>query len=382
MLFFEVIFKNLLGRRLQSALTVAGLAASVAATTSLLTIAWNFADSAAEYYASRGVDIVVVRAGVAERITSSLNAALAERLAALPGVSEVDGSLTEMVSLSEGGLIGIPLHGLDSRGFSLAQVRLQAGRELRPGDRLSILLGASLARSLNKRPGDTVQVEGQPFQVVGVFESANAWEANTLVAPLTDVQELMDRAGQVSEFQIRVAPSMADAAAVRRLCRRIESLRDDDRKSLGFKAQTTRQFVDTDMETRLAQAMAWGTTAVAITLSTLGMMNTMLMSVVQRTKELGLLRAIGWPRVLVLKMILGESMLLSLMGALGGSLIAGTLVRVLAAWSVTRSIVRPDISLRAAFLGLGLALLAGLIGACYPAYRAASVSPTEALRYE
>src|SRR4051794_7874410 len=118
MLFIELALRNIWRRPARAAMTIAGIAVSVAATSALLSIAWRYADSAYAYYDARGVDIVVVRAGVAERITSSLRSATAARLLALPGVAEVDGSLTEMVSLGGVDLIGIPLHGYDPHGFS------------------------------------------------------------------------------------------------------------------------------------------------------------------------------------------------------------------------------------------------------------------------
>ncbi|HXY37427.1 MAG TPA: hypothetical protein VEI07_24580, partial [Planctomycetaceae bacterium] len=99
MMFVEVIAKNLFRRKLRTLLTVAGLAAAVATSTALLSSAWSFAASSNAYYSARGVDIVVVRAGVAERITSSLNAALVGRLRELPDVAGAEGSLTEMVSV-------------------------------------------------------------------------------------------------------------------------------------------------------------------------------------------------------------------------------------------------------------------------------------------
>src|SRR5437016_1268449 len=117
MLFAEVIVKNLLRRKSRTLLTAAGLAAAVASMTALFSIARSFAAASHDYYAARKVDAVVVRAGVAERITSSLAASLDARLRELPEVSQLDGSLTEMVSLATGSLIGIPLHGLDPNGF-------------------------------------------------------------------------------------------------------------------------------------------------------------------------------------------------------------------------------------------------------------------------
>src|SRR5258705_11545085 len=119
MLFPEVIVKNLRRRLARSVLTILGLAVAVTATTTLWNIAWGYADSAKEFYSDRGVDIVVVRAGVANRLTSSLKAELASRIKAVPGVDDVDGSLTEMVSVGKSILIGIPLRGLIPGGFTL-----------------------------------------------------------------------------------------------------------------------------------------------------------------------------------------------------------------------------------------------------------------------
>src|SRR5271165_4940427 len=120
MRFAELLVKNLLRRPARSLLTMAGVSLAVAATVVLLAIAWGYADSAVSHYAASQVDILVVRAGVAERITSSLSARLADRLRELPGVARIDGSLTEMVSLGSGSLLGVPLHGLDPSGFAMA----------------------------------------------------------------------------------------------------------------------------------------------------------------------------------------------------------------------------------------------------------------------
>jgi len=382
MMFVEVIAKNLFRRKLRTLLTVAGLAAAVATSTALLSSAWSFAASSNAYYSARGVDIVVVRAGVAERITSSLNAALVGRLRELPEVAGAEGSLTEMVSVGEGALIGIPMHGLTPDGPTAQNLDVSHGRLLSVSDHRTVLLGNALADGLKKQPGQTIEIERTPFQVAGVFQTADPIEANTIVAPIADVEELMGRPGQVSEIQVRAVPQAASDAGIARLCRQIEALRDPAGRSLGFKALPTRQFVDSDTETRLTWAMAWGTSVVAIGLSLVAMLNTMLMSVLERTKEFGLLRAIGWSRGRVIRMILGESLAIGLFAALAGAAGAALLVRVLGAWSYTRNFVQPSLTLQAALIGVGLALVAGVAGSLYPAYRGASAVPLSALHFE
>ena len=83
--FSQVILKNLRQRWARTVMTVVGLAVAVAAVTTLWNIAWGYADSASDFYAARGIDIVVVRAGVSNRLTSSLRADLLPQLASLRG---------------------------------------------------------------------------------------------------------------------------------------------------------------------------------------------------------------------------------------------------------------------------------------------------------
>lgn len=382
MRFPEILVKNLLQRKARSLLTIGGVAVAVAATAILLSIAWGYSDSAVSYYAASHVDVLVVRAGVAERITSSLSASLAGRLRELPGVAKVDSRLTEMVSLGNSSLLGVPLHGLDPSGFAMAHYVVTQGRALAPGDRHTAILGAGLATALRKSPGDNIDVEGTMFSVAGVFQTGDALESNTAVATLGDLQELMGRPGQVSEFQIHVSPVAADAASVRRICGVIEGLSDTAGNPLGFKAMPMRDFVASNTEAGLLLGMARGTSAIAVFLSLLGVLNTMLMSVIERTRELGILRAIGWSRALIVRMILGESLVLCLSGVVVGTALARGGVYLLATCSFTQTLVEPGLLPTAVVIGAGVGVFAGISGAAYPAYRAMVVDPTESLRYE
>lgn len=381
MLFWAIAAKNLTRRPSRTLLTVLGMTVSVAATTSLVSIAWGFARSSANHYTTRGVDIVVVRAGVAQRITSSLKATLAGRLGEVNGVAKVEGALLEMVSLGGGSLIGIPLHGLDPTGFAITQFEVASGRSLRPGEPAEVLLGAGLARALGKSPGDDVAIEGEPFQVVGIFHGRDALEANTALTSLAALQRLMDRPEQVSEFRIELQPPRTPAR-FQEVIQALERLRDEQQQPLGLRAMATRDFVASDTQTQLLTGMAWGTALIALSLAILGILNTMLMSVLERTRDFGILRAIGWSRRRVIRLILLEALALSAGSAALGVVAAWIVLQALARWSFTSALVLPELSPTAASLGAAAALLAGVGGAIYPAWRASGVSPVEALRYE
>ena len=128
--------------------------------------------------------------------------------------------------------------------------------------------------------------------------------------------------------------------------------------------------------------MAWVTSAVALVIGAVGMLNTMIMSVFERTREIGILRAIGWGRWRVVRMILTESILLSLAGGVVGAGGAIALVRVLANQPAVAGMVSGDVAPIVIAQGFAIALCVGLLGAAYPAYRGAQLLPTEALRHE
>jgi putative ABC transport system permease protein len=113
-----------------------------------------------------------------------------------------------------------------------------------------------------------------------------------------------------------------------------------------------------------------------------GVLNTMLMAVHERTREIGVLRAVGWRRRKVLGMILKESVLLAMLGGAAGIIFAVFLVWSLNLIPLMGGLLAPSWQWDVFARAILVALLLGLIGGLYPAYRATRMQPVEALRYE
>ena len=142
------------------------------------------------------------------------------------------------------------------------------------------------------------------------------------------------------------------------------------------------EVIRSSRQIRMARAMAWTTSSVAMAIGVILMLNTMFMSVFERTREIGILRAIGWRPRRVMRMILMESLLLSVGGAVLGTLAGIGLVELFSRMPAVNGFIQGSIAPVVVGKAFLVALLVGLVGAAYPAYRGARLLPTEALRHE
>jgi len=322
------------------------------------------------------VDVVVSRKGAADRLSSEMSAAAEEAIRELPGVRAAAGVLLDAMSLEKAGIYGVPTMGIRRDSWLLDDLRLKDGRGLRGGDERAVLVGVQLAEQLSRGVGDRVEFyEDEVYEIAGVFESYSAWENGSIVMALEQLQRLTDRGAQVTYVNVQMEGS-PHSEDVEELVRSIESI--DGR----LRAMPTEDFVKTDTRMRLAQGMAWMTSSIALLIGTIGLFNTMMASIYERTGEIGVLRAIGWRQSRVVRMILAEAGLLSIAAAIGG-----TVGGILVIWGMSRApvaagTISPVVGLPVIVQGVVIAVAAGLLGAAYPAYRAARLLPTEALRHE
>jgi putative ABC transport system permease protein len=376
MRFLIVVLKNTIRRPLRSILTVFAIAIAVGSVVSLVGIASGFEESFLTLYKGAGVDLIVVRAGAKQRLTSTLDESLGAEIKKVPGVREVIPGLADVVSFEEFNLYGVLVQGWVPETVAFKHITILEGRALKRDDQKAVMLGSVLAKSLGKKVGDRLDISGdKDYEVVGIYKSNNIFEEGALIIPLAQLQRMMERTGQVTGFSI-LAENPHDKAALERIRHKVEGMES------GLTVLTTDEHVKSVTEIQLAKAMAWLTSSVALLIGFFGIMNTMIMSVHERTKEIGILRAIGWRRHRVLRMILLESIVLSVVGAIFGSLGAFILVRLLTRVPTVSGLISGRIDPIFILYGLLIALVVGFIGGLLPAYRASRMLPTVALRYE
>jgi putative ABC transport system permease protein len=377
MWFLTFVLKNLFRRPLRSALTVIAVAIAIGALISLVGVANGFEQSFLNIYEKEGVDLIVIQKGVLQPISSRLDEDLGPKIEAIPGVHEVLPALVEVISQEVNGETQpLNLQGWIPETSIFDHLTLVKGEPLKKTDTDSVLLGSVTASNVNRGVGDTIELVDGTFKVKGIYKSTHVLENGALIMPLKRLQDLMNRPGQVSGYSIAFKPRL-DEAGLERMRKEVENVAPGR-----LNAQAPGDFVKNMFEIRMAKGMAWVTSAIALLIGLFGMMNTMVMSVHERTREIGILRAVGWRRWRVIKMILLESVVLSIFGALTGIIGAVALIKILAQLPTVNSFVEGTVSPVLMVYGQLLAIGVGLMGGAIPALRAARMLPTAALRYE
>lgn len=384
MYFVSFILKNLTRRPIRTALTVLGLAVAVGSMTALLGISHNVETAIAEGFEHRGVDIVVLQSGIVEQTSSEVDEKLIEKVLAIPGVDPkgVDAALISMTVLRSGSndLPAVTI-GWPSSNFGFDDLTIVTGRRVVDGDHRKVMVGFKMAENLRKQVGDTIELQEKKFEIVGVFKSFSVFENGAFVMLLPEAQEISNRRGLLTGFSLRVNKSAehpdADVEAVRQ---KINELTDTTGRHLS--AQTTKDYVKTASHVQLLKAMSWMVAVIALVIGVISMLDTMIMSVLERTQEIGILRAVGWPRSRVVKMVLIEAVMLSLAAAAIGTVGAIALTYVLTLFPKVNGFIESGIAPSVILQGFTFTVLIGLVGAAYPSIRAARLLPTEAIRHD
>jgi ABC-type antimicrobial peptide transport system permease subunit len=363
-----MILRNLLRRKVRTGLTLLGIAIGVASVVALGAMAEGIAQGYADILGGSGADLLVSQADAVDVSIASLDARIGQRIAALPAVRDVSGVVVGYVSTADQPYFIV--FGHDPRSRAISHFKIVRGKPL-SGPR-QILLGKAAAQHMKLGVGDAVRLYQQAFRIVGIYETGSAFEEGAGVVTLADAQALFNRPRQVNYYQVTLQdPRQADATS-----KRIERLFPDVTVSRAADAGKREQTV------QIMKGMAWGIGMIAVLIGGLGMMNTMMMSVFERTREIGTLRALGWRQRRVIGLILREGFVLSLVGGLLGLALGYGLIRLGTRTPAIASLFTGKLTPTLAFQAMTVAVGLGLVGGLYPAWWASRLRPVEALRYE
>lgn len=332
-------------------------------------------------------DLIVLRKGATDETSSGIEQKTAREISALDGI-EKDSSGQPLCSVefvtiltkprrANGGTTNLIVRGLEPVGRSLRpEFRIVQGRDVRPGLNEAITSESMARRFENLAIGEKLEINQVLFEIVGYFEAAGSSAESEVWTDLRDLTGARRTPGAVSSVNLRAR----DAAAGDTLIRRIT----DDKQFQLSVVRETRYFEDQMSASVAIKYIGFVIAGFLLFGAMFAAANTMFAAVASRGREIGTLRALGFPRRSILLSFLVESVLLCLMGGVLGCLATlpfNGLSTGTANWATFSEVTFSfRFGPRVLLQGVALALLMGLLGGLFPAVRAVRLNIVKALR--
>jgi len=403
--FIEAL-ESLSGNKLRSGLTVLGIVIGVAAVIAMLAVGQGAQESITGSISGIGTNLLFVFRGDPgdnvrnpKPLTLGDADALRDQFTA-PSIEAVAPALQGNGVVSFGGEQTSPqLFGVTPEYFLVRNLNLAEGEFITEEHMLGrasvVLIGSEVAEALfghaDGVTGETIRIEGQPFRVIGVLETkgggAFGSEDNQVIVPFTTAQSRLIRRSTNDRVDVIFVQAVSGDVVTQASEEIATILRSRHRTPVGaddFTVFTQQDLLSTFQSiTGILTVFLGGIAGISLLVGGIGIMNIMLVSVTERTREIGLRKALGARRRDILIQFLTESSLLSLIGGIIG-IILGWLISFIVGQvaAANETAFTPIVGTDAILLATIFSAAVGLFFGIYPANRAASLEPVEALRYE
>ncbi len=387
--------RNLRRRKLRSWLTILGIIIGIATIVALISISQGMENAIEEQFANMGISNVrIVPANLRGPPVGDLGLTTADAdfVESIVGVEYVDPVLLQYGNVEfAGGEQYLTIVGYDAslgeKAFVDVDVNVAEGRLFSRGDKDVVIVGYDIAHdedyfSREMRVKNNIEINGEKFRVVGVFENTGTDIDDRIYMPMESARILFDQPIIVNVLTVKILDGVDVEKAAEHITRKLKRYHNGNED---FVVYTPIQLVNEfNAILGMVNIVLVGIAAISLIVGGLGVMNTMFTSVLERTREIGIMKAIGARNGDVLFLFLIESGYIGLVGAFIGAIL-GTLGAYLVEWIARLwdfyllSIhVEPTLILFSLLFGFVIGVVSGVL----PALRAARLNPVDALRYE
>ena len=385
MSYLTLILKNPFRNKTRGALAITGIAIGIMVIVALGMVTGGLKASTTSTLKAGAAEITVSQTGSGgfgssgrideSRVTDILNISGVKETAGIlratntsssgSSLSSASGSTSGTSSSSSGGTPGSPesmggfsVTGMDSGKLSLAGIENVTGAVYSDGSDNQVIFGKTAATNLDKKVGDTINLFGKDFTVTGIFETGSFITDGGAFMSLSTLQNLTSNTDKISSVAVKIN-SNANATEVSKT---IEDAYPNELST------TTAASMEGRMNSALStiDTATWAISILAIIIGGVGVINTMIMSVFERTREIGVLKAVGWKERRILGMILGESVVLTIIAAVVGTVVAVVGVVVLLSVSSIGGVIKPSFAPEIFIRAFVVAFAVGIIGGLYP----------------
>jgi putative ABC transport system permease protein len=398
-------FESLAANKLRAGLTILGIVIGVAAVIAMVSVGRGAQATITDSINGIGTNLVFVFRGGSEDVRNPKPITLgdAEAIAdpfqapsvvAVAPVIQDNGKVTFGRESTTTNITGVTPDYAQVRRYSLTEGEFINQDEML-GQASVVLLGSDVADKLfgrqNGLVGETVRIEGQPFRVIGVLKSKGGSSFsnadNQVLIPFSTAQARLIRHSTTDQVDLLLVEATSPQAVPAASDEVAQILRARHRTAIGaddFTILTQQDFLSTASTiTNVLTIFLGGVAAISLLVGGIGIMNIMLVSVTERTREIGLRKAVGAHKMDIMIQFLAESSVLSLIGGVIGIILGYAIAFAVAQIAKANNAnITPSFSIDITLIATLFSTAVGLFFGLYPANRAASLEPVEALRYE
>jgi putative ABC transport system permease protein len=383
------IVRNVFRRKTRAFLTIFGITIGVLALVVMGAMAEKLSllvDGGIRYY---GDKVTVTDAGAGGTFGAPMSLARVREIEKVDGVLRASASLGMLLDKEQSASMGVPpmIIGSDQRadGYEKFLLTYASGRGLRATDRGTVTLGSDMAIKLKADTGDTVTVRGEKFKVIGVADKTLTAPDNTVMMSLADAQRLyvqdlpatiadrVNPADMCTVIAVYPKPGVDPEGLAKTVGLQVEGIKASG--PTAFKEQVGGQM-------KIFNMIIYSIALVSLIIGGMSVVNTMTMSVAERTREIGIRKAIGASHGAIMRQFLAESALIGFVGGLTGLAIGSLIAMGLNQAGAASGNMLFLVTTRLALGSLAFAILLGAAAGLYPAWAAARLNPVRALRFE
>ena len=393
-----IAWRNISHKRTRSFLTIIGVVIGVGAIVAMISISKGFENSVKEIMGQFGADKITILSGSSFKTASTfvptpLKDKDIEAVRRVHGISDVMGIAAETVDVEVGPekvalmVYSYPAEAYETFFGKIKETYIESGRPVRENDKYAVTIGYSVAHEVFEKdlePGRSIYINGTMFRIVGVMRKAGSQQDDMSINIPFEAFREISRNEEETYFMMlaKLRPGADPEGVAEEIQKRLKQARGKE----DFQVVTSEDLMkQVSSILGVISAVVIAIAAIAIVVGAVGITNTMYMSVMDRTREIGVMKAVGAKKWQIITIFLIEAGVIGLIGAItGGILGAGFAklieygVREVVGILYFSAYIGPDLFAGAAVFGLIIGIIAGFL----PAKRAAELNPVAALRYE
>lgn len=370
--FPRLVLHNIGVKPLRLALASLAVAIGVMTVVTFSIVNHSLRNTALSIMQTGRADFTVAQKGVSDLLNSNVDAATVAKIASNPNVSAATGVLVGTTKLNADNPLFLEI-GIRPDQLATFGVTIVSGQPFAADANDQIMLGYRAAANLKLGVGSTIKIDSNHYRVVGLYSTGQAFGDAGAMLPLVPFQAYQRQPNELTLVFVQVRPG-TDVAQLR------SSLEHDYPQLVTI--VTTSDFGRADRSLSLINAADRGSTILAVLVGAIVVMTTMTITFIERTREFGILAAVGWTGRRILAMVISEALAIGLIGAMGGVALSFAATQLVGQLPSLVGILHPEYTSAAFWRALYTAALMSLIGGAYPAFRAARLAPLEALRHE